>query len=146
MRPRLTRQALPFDAEVREAGARRSTVAPLSIAPCSNDEFCLLGDRFRVDVTWRDFEDATGTAVPNRLSDHSAWFWFFEAGNPEMLVKIVDGSSVNDRIWVFYGALSNVGFDLRITDRISGKSVVYTNPVGSFAADGDVDALPAATL
>lgn len=113
-----------------------------SIGPCPADAFCLYGDRFRIDVDWRDFDNGTGIGVPVRLSNDSAWFWYFDDGNPEMLVKIVDGTSLTGAFWVFYGALSNVGFELRVTDRVTGATAIYMSPIGSFAAAGDVEALP----
>ncbi len=55
-------------------------------------------------------------------------FWFFGADNPEMLVKILNGCSINNRFWVFFSAGTNVGFTLRVTDTVTGASKVYTNP------------------
>ena len=47
---------------------------------------------------------------------------------------------MNGKFWVFYGALSNVEYTLRVTDTATGKVKTYTNPAGRFASAGDSDA------
>jgi hypothetical protein len=47
---------------------------------------------------------------------------------------------VNGHFWVFYSALSNVGFTLRVTDRESDETMTYVNPIGTFASGGDTTA------
>jgi len=113
----------------------------LTLAPCAPEQLCLHGDRFHVEVTWRDFRGATGTGVGQTFSPASAWFWFFRQGNPELLLKILDGGPVNDHWWVFYGALSNVEFDITVTDRATNRTATYFSPLGDFAARGDTTAL-----
>ena len=49
-----------------------------------------------------------------------AAFWFFAEDNLEILLKILDGTAVNGRHWVFYASLSNVRFTVTITDTESG--------------------------
>jgi hypothetical protein len=55
-------------------------------------------------------------------------FWFFGASNPEMLIKIIDGCSLNEHFWVFFAATTNVGFTLTITDTSTGHQAVFHNP------------------
>jgi len=55
-------------------------------------------------------------------------FWFFSPDNPELLVKILDGCSVNGAKWLFASAATNVGFTLTVTDTTTGAQRVYTNP------------------
>lgn len=67
-------------------------------------------------------------------------FWFFGSENVELVVKILDGTAVNDHFWVFYGALSNVEYELTVTDTATGEVNVYTNPAGRFASVADTGA------
>jgi hypothetical protein len=68
---------------------------------------------------------------------------FFDADNPEVLVKVLDGCGFNDRFWVFYAATTTVGFRLRVTDTVAGISRLYTNDDQNTAATvTDVDAFP----
>ena len=101
-----------------------------------------LGGRFRAQVTWRAPGIGTGTgagqAVP--LTDDTGAFWFFSPENPELVVKALDGRTFNHHYWVFYGALSNVEYDLTVTDAITGARRVYHNPAGTMASRADTRA------
>jgi hypothetical protein len=100
-----------------------------------------LGNRFRVSVSWRTSTGAgNGTAVP--LTGDTGYFWFFNAANVELVVKVLDGRPLNGHFWVFYGALSNVGYTITITDTRSGRSKRYVNPPGTMASVADTSALP----
>jgi hypothetical protein len=55
-------------------------------------------------------------------------FYFFRRGNPEVLIKVLDGCAVNGHYWVFVTAGTNVGLDLRVEDTASGLSWMRSNP------------------
>lgn len=99
-------------------------------------------ERFAVRVAWRDFAEHTGIALPHGLTSDTGWFHFFNAENVEVVLKVLDGSSLNGAFWVFYAALSNVEFTVSVVDRESGLAAVYHNPSGNFASVGDTAALP----
>jgi hypothetical protein len=101
---------------------------------------CLAGNRFRVDVEWRGFEGGSGFGRAAPLTPDTGTFWFFDPGNTELIVKVLDARSVNDRFWVFDGALSNVEYTLRVTDTTTGRVRIHENPPGTFASRGDVEA------
>jgi hypothetical protein len=56
------------------------------------------------------------------------FFWFFSSGNPEMLIKVLNGCAANAHWWVFYSAGTNVGLTVTVTDTRTGTSRTYTNP------------------
>ena len=97
--------------------------------PCPEDRLCLQNGRFDVEVVAHtkdgDFvgKKASGTA-------DSAVFSFFSANNWEMLVKVLDGCAINQKIWVFAATATDVGFTLTVTDRDSGEPKTYTNTLG----------------
>ena len=64
----------------------------------------------------------------------SGLFWFFDAGNWEMLVKVLDGCAFNNHFWVFSAATTNVGYTLRVIDTETGAVAEYSNPLGTSAA------------
>jgi uncharacterized repeat protein (TIGR01451 family) len=112
---------------------------------CADSEqaLCLHGGRFRLEVAWRDPENRRGeaTVVPGGSSD-SGMFWFFEPDNWEMLVKVLDGCSINGHFWVLAAATTDVEYELTVTDTVAGTSRVYTNPLGvASPAVIDVEAL-----
>lgn len=100
---------------------------------------CLNGGRFRVRVTWRDFEDATGpgSVVPFGADD-SGLMWFFDADNWEMLIKVLNGCGFNGHYWVFSAATTNVEYTLMVEDTVTGTVKEYVNPLGN-AADALTD-------
>lgn len=106
------------------------------------DELCLLGGRFRVKVSWRNQHaggtTGAGTAVPR--TDESGLFWFFDRQNLELAVKVLDGRAVNDRFWVFYGALSEVEYWIEVEDTATGARRIYHNPPGYLCGQGDTAA------
>lgn len=105
---------------------------------------CLQDNRFQIDVEFTDTDGETEQAqvVKGVESEDSGLFWFFAPDNWEMLVKVIDGCSVNDHFWVFAAATTNVEFTLTVTDRQTGESFQRTNPSGTLAVPvGDIEAL-----
>ena len=147
----LDREAFASEVDVAAPPARpRASSLPDSAAgPCSPPELpvvprpglCLAGNRFEVEATWRDFAGRTGVAEGVELGDDSGWFWFFDRDNVELVVKVLDGRAVNGRFWVFYGALTNVEYDLVVRNAATGATWTHHNPSGAFASGADVDAL-----
>jgi hypothetical protein len=104
---------------------------------------CLEGDRFRLDVRFRDPRSqqfAAGHPVP--LTADTGALWFFDPANPELIVKMLDGTSVNGHHWLFYGSLTDVEFDLTVTDTATGQQHLYHNAGGTLASLADVQAFP----
>ncbi len=100
---------------------------------------CLVGGRFKVEV---DYDTGSpqnlsgpGSVVPLG-SDNSGMFYFFNADNWEMLIKVLDACALpsNPRYWVFFAATTNVGFTVTVTDTDNGSFKTYTNPIGTAAA------------
>ena len=103
---------------------------------------CLSGGRFKVEATWKDFAGHTGVGQTVPLTGDTGAFWFFAPSNLEVILKVLDGRSVNGKFWVYYGALSNVEYTLTVTDTTTGAIKTYHNPAGTFASAGDTNALP----
>ncbi|HVR97181.1 MAG TPA: hypothetical protein VMW27_11240 [Thermoanaerobaculia bacterium] len=102
---------------------------------------CLNGQRFEVEVEWHDPFHGTsgiGTGVP--LTEDSGYFWFFGEDNLELVVKVLDGRSYNGKFWVFYGALTNIEYTVRVRHVDSGSERVYHNPPFQFRSRSDIDA------
>jgi len=127
---------------VRPTSAAKDTERP-EVAGCSAGatRLCLLEGRFAVEVAWRDFAGHAGAGQASPWpGGESGLFWFFDPANVELIVKMVDGTAVNGRHWVYFGALSNVEYTVTVTDGWSGATKSYFNPAGRFASVGDVDA------
>jgi hypothetical protein len=105
-----------------------------------------LGDgRFEVRVAWRDPRGNTGTGTPHPLTADTGAFWFFNPNNLELVVKALDGRPINGRWWIFFASLSNVEYEVTVSDTVTGAAATYVNPGGTFASRGDTRALPASS-
>lgn len=125
----------------------RQWLAPATFQRCSPSavNLCLTGGRFRVEVVARDLRTGrgtTGTAI--QQNDVFGYFSLPEltgqSENPEVFVKIVDGSALNGKHWVFYGGLTDLEFTLRVTDMETGVSKTYAKNAGGYCGDSDTSA------
>lgn len=66
-------------------------------------------------------------------SGQSGLLWFFDRGNAEALVKVLDGCSHNGYRWVYVAPVTDLGFELRITAP-DGRMWTHTNQAGTTAA------------
>jgi len=94
------------------------------------DTLCLNDGRFKVELDWKDFDGVSGEAVAMASGFDSGNFWFFNADNVEMVVKVLDACGVANRFWVLYAATTNVEYTLTVTDTQSDEVRVYGNPLG----------------
>ncbi len=108
----------------------------------SDTALCLSDDRFRVEVEWEDFVGATGSGHGIELTGDTGTFWFFDAANVELVVKVLDACVAPfERFWVFAGGLTDVGAVITVTDTVTGEQQVYTNNLGdAFQPVRDTDA------
>jgi hypothetical protein len=114
-----------------------------SVCPEDGSTLCLNGARFRAEVSWRDPRSGvTGTGLGFPLSSDTGAFWFFNAENLELMVKVLDGGGVNGHFWVFYGGLTDVEVDLTVTDVATGARRIYHKPGLRLASGADVEAFP----
>ncbi len=91
--------------------------------PCSPNAACLQHDWFEVGVRFHDPRTATWKDAgysPVDVGHESVLVHFFSATNLEMLVKVLDGQSLNNRFWVFAAAATDLGFQLKVRDTRTG--------------------------
>ncbi|MCP4249788.1 MAG: hypothetical protein GY778_22320, partial [bacterium] len=107
-----------------------------------NNTLCLgEGGRFRATINWEDFDGNMGTGKTAALgTEDTGSFYFFNSANIEMVVKALDGRQNNGRLWIFFGSLTNVEFEMTVTDTETSLQKVYTNTLGDFASVGDTNA------
>jgi PKD repeat protein len=102
-----------------------------------DDETRCLGDsRFSVTAAWRTASGETGASrVVHRGTNDSGLFHFFEPGdNWEILIKVLDGCSVNAHTWVYAASTTDLGYTIRVTDTATGAVKEYRNEPGIPAA------------
>ena len=100
----------------------------------STTTMCLRDNRFQIRVDWTDFAGGTGvgSVVPlgAAASPDSGLFWFFNAPNWELLIKVIDGCDFNGHYWVFAAATTDVAYEITVTDTETGATAEYTNTLG----------------
>jgi hypothetical protein len=98
------------------------------------DHTLCIADRFQVEI---DFETSqaggfAGSAWAIPLADlgvtSGGLFHFGNQANPEILLKVLEGCAINDHYWVFYGAATNLGFTVTVSDLLTGETAEYENP------------------
>jgi len=104
---------------------------------CSVDEntVCLHDARYEVRVTWLAENGRTGAArAASTSTEDSGLFWFFDPDNWEVLIKVLDGCSLNDHVWVYGASTTNLGYIIRVTDTATSIEREYRNEPGASAS------------
>ena len=128
------------DVDAFPAGTAAEVVDPRALATAASTTLTLAG-HFTIDVDFVDPRSgATGHATAVPLTTDTGAFWFFDAANLDLMVKVLDGRPVNGRFWVFYGALSDVDYTITVTDADTGAVKTYHNPRGTLASRADTQA------
>src|SRR5262249_35207575 len=87
-------------------------------------------------------QQGAGVALPQ--TDTFGYFSFpaitNNPSNPEVFVKILDARTVNGNYWVFFGHLTDLIYDLTVTENATGRQKVYhkdagVTPGGAFTTD-----------
>lgn len=124
-----------------------ATTAGGAGGPCvaGGQTLCLLNGRFKVAVQWRIPQNGThgpGMALPLAGSDQTGLFYFFDANNIELIVKVL---GAGNSFWVFYGGLSNLPYWITVTDTATGATRTYFSS-GSLCGAADTGAFPAGSV
>lgn len=124
--------------------ANARVAADLANGSCTSNQLslCLNDNRFFVQVNWRDFKGNTGNGKAVPVTGDTGAFWFFDDANLELVLKVLDARAINGHFWVYFGALSNVEFEVTVLDTQTGRVARYENPLGTFASEGDTTAIP----
>ncbi len=107
----------------------------------SETALCLGGGRFRATASWKAGPGNQGAARARTLGRDSGWFWFFSPDNAEVLVKVLDGCSVNDAYWVFAAGLTTLEVELRVEDLVADEVWTHRHAGhGNFPSASDSEA------
>ncbi len=132
-----TEASSPVSSRLATRGSSSTAASPVSCVP-GETSLCIdfvPGDaRFEITLDYATEIGAgsEGSAHVIPLTplgvDNGGLLWFFDAFNPEVLVKVLDGCAINGRVWVYYAAATTVGFDLTVRDTVTGEERTYNNP------------------
>ncbi len=88
----------------------------------------------------------TGPGVATQVND--LWGYFSipaitnNPNNPEVFVKMLDGTGINGKYWFFYGGLTDLEYTLTVTEDETGIQKTYSKPAGSECGGSDTAAFP----
>ncbi len=94
--------------------------------------------------------NATGAGVALPQTDTFGYFSLptitQNPSNPEVFVKILDGVPLNGNYWVFYGHLTDLIYDLTVTDNVTGASKTYHKDAGNQPGGFDTGSFPGSSV
>ena len=98
---------------------------------------------YKVSLCYETADGGAGEAKGGIwASGQAGLLWFFDRGNAEVLIKVLDGCAHNDRRWVFVAPVTDVAFNLHVTDS-RGLLWTHRNRLGvTAAARSDTNAFP----
>jgi PKD repeat protein len=104
---------------------------------------CVGNGRFSVSADWTKPDGTSGQGDAVQLTSDSGYFWFFQASNTEVVVKVLNGCSITGAYWVFAAGLTNVQVVLNVKDEQTGVIYTNTNAQGvAYVPVQDTGALP----
>src|SRR5262249_55696184 len=106
--------SLPAAAAPLRAGSAATYCSPSATTLCLDDY------RFAVTANWASSNGGSGTGNAVALTSDTGYFWFFDAANIEVTIKVLDACSLNGHFWVFASGLTNTGVVLTVTDMATG--------------------------
>jgi hypothetical protein len=108
----------------------------LAASACVSDATtaCLLGNRFQVRVM-------RGTVYQQVIpvTSQTAFFSFFAPDNLEIFVKVLDGTALNGKYWVYFGSMTDQTYTVEVTDTVTGLVKSYPS-AGAFCGNADTSA------
>ncbi len=138
---------LPQDRLIGDAVAvgvrnRRSTEEPVPAmrvertsgrpGALAEGEILLAEGQVAVSVTWRSqYNGSTGSATPIAQQDGFCFFYFSDAGNPEVFAKVLDWGAPQP-FKVFAAGLSDFEFTVTYRNVRTGATLVFRKLAGTF--------------
>lgn len=127
-----------FAASVLPSTAPKSMVRAAGTCRSGPSTLCLLQGRFAVEVDWRNQgNDTSGQGGAAALSNLTGTFTFGDRSNVELMVKMLN---FGDRVALFWGALSDLEYTLKVTDTATGQVKSYRSTAGRLCGGLDNNA------
>ena len=104
---------------------------PAGTCVADAETLCLQDSRYAVTVEWWTADGGRGPgSVVHEGTNDSGLFTFFNRENWEVLIKVLDGCTVNGHVWVYGGSTTDLGYVIRVTDTATGTVKEYRNEPG----------------
>ena len=116
----------------------RQAVGGGEATDCEPQPVLTLGSGYEVAMCYETAEGAVGTARDWGLgSDQSGLLYFFDPGNAEVLVKVLESACDlpgNDHVWVYVAPVTDLAFNLEVRPPGGGDPWTHSNNLSQTAA------------
>ncbi len=136
----------PFNVQLTatNASGHASATMALTVTP---ESVLRLNAAHTFDLTLSAHDPRTGTTGSGKVIGQNDVYGYFSipsvsgnAGNPEVIVKMVDASSIGLSYWVFYGCMTDLEYTLTVKENATGIVKTYSKdlgkPCGQFDTSG----------
>jgi hypothetical protein len=125
-----------------DAPAPRALGAASEDCSIRGELLCLGGGRFQAELTWTPAAgEAPVTARAATVIGDTGFFSLSEPSRPDVLLKVLDGRTLNQRFWAFASvAEPPVAYELRVRDTVTGVERTYRRAAGERCAVADLSA------
>jgi hypothetical protein len=126
------------------ASGSASATVDLTVTP---ETILRLNAAHSFDLTLSARDPRTGNTGVGKVIGQNDVYGYFSlptlsgnAGNPEIIVKMVDATGIGQNYWVFYGSMTDLQFTLDVKENATGVVKHYVqdpaNPSGQFDTTG----------
>ena len=113
---------------------------------CVPEDALFTFDYYRVKLCYETPDGKVGQGRPKSIgSSESGLIWFFSRDNIELLIKVLNGCSINGHRWVYVAPATDVAFNLYVEKTTDGTRWVFRNRQGAQSVGRDTEALECAT-
>jgi formylglycine-generating enzyme required for sulfatase activity len=92
---------------------------------------CVNSNRFSISGTFQDYSGNSGPVQMVQMGSDTAWGYFSDSSNTELVVKVLNFCSVSS-VWAVYaGGLTDLQINLSVRDTSAGGLKTYTNALGN---------------
>ncbi len=126
----------PFTVRLTAGNASGSNSAALAMTVTA-ETVLRLNAAHTFDLTLFARDPRTGNTGAGRVIGQNDVYGYFSipavsgnAGNPEVIVKMVDATGIGQSYWVFYGCMTDLEYTLSVKENATGVVKTYSKDVG----------------
>jgi PKD repeat protein len=144
-----------FTVRLTATNASGSSSATLAVT-VTPETVLRLNSAHAFDLTLSARDPRTGNTGVGKVIGQNDVYGYFSlptlsgnAGNPEIIVKMVDATGIGQNYWVFYGTMTDLEYTLDVQENATGIVKTYrkddSNPSGQFDTSGFAAPTPTPT-
>ena len=126
----------PFTVRLTAGNASGSNSATLAMTVTA-ETVLRLNAAHTFDLTLSARDPRTGNTGAGKVIGQNDVYGYFSiptvsgnAGNPELIVKMVDATGIGQSYWVFYGCMTDLEYTLSVKENATGVVKTYSKDVG----------------